>query len=176
MINVAIQSYQLAWSVDSYSPIEEYRSRFGENPAIGCHIIMANNKLIFSLFLQTKYYTHSSILNPIMIIISMTLYSKAALPKDQALPWSSWLLVPIRWQFLPTMIQNHEPDRDNRSETETGTQWSYWWCPSGYSNKIHDCCPGEGDWTNVIISGDLADPGFTHMRTYLISNLLPDSE
>ena len=35
---------------------------------------------------------------------------------------------------------------------------------------------GEGDWTNVIISGDLADPGFTHMRTYLISNLLPDSE
>ena len=40
------------------------------------------------------------------------------------------------------------------------------------SNKI----TGEGDWTNVIISGDLADPGFTHMRTYLISNLLPDSE
>ena len=35
---------------------------------------------------------------------------------------------------------------------------------------------GEGDWTNVIISGDLADPGFTHMRNYLITNLLPDSE
>ena len=34
MVYVAIQSYQLAWSVDSYSPIEEYRSRFWEYPAI----------------------------------------------------------------------------------------------------------------------------------------------
>ena len=35
---------------------------------------------------------------------------------------------------------------------------------------------GEGDWTNVIIPGDLTNPGFTHLRSYLISGLLPESE
>jgi len=35
---------------------------------------------------------------------------------------------------------------------------------------------GEGDWTNVIIPGDVTSPGFTHMRSYLISGLLPESE
>lgn len=35
---------------------------------------------------------------------------------------------------------------------------------------------GEGDWTNVIIPGDMNNPGFTHMRSYLISGLLPESE
>jgi hypothetical protein len=31
---------------------------------------------------------------------------------------------------------------------------------------------GEGDWTNVIIPGDMANPGFTHLRNYLISGNL----
>ena len=35
---------------------------------------------------------------------------------------------------------------------------------------------GEGDWTNVIIPGDMNNPGFTHLRSYLISGLLPESE
>ena len=35
---------------------------------------------------------------------------------------------------------------------------------------------GEGDWTNVIIPGDVTAPGFTHLRSYLISGLLPESE
>ena len=35
---------------------------------------------------------------------------------------------------------------------------------------------GEGDWTNVIIPGDINNPGFTHLRSYLISGLLPESE
>ena len=35
---------------------------------------------------------------------------------------------------------------------------------------------GEGDWTNVIIPGDMSNLGFTHMRSYLVSSLLPDSE
>merc|ERR1712079_489700 len=35
---------------------------------------------------------------------------------------------------------------------------------------------GEGDWTNVIIPGDVTSPGFTHMGSYLISGLLPESE
>ena len=35
---------------------------------------------------------------------------------------------------------------------------------------------GEGDWTNVIIPGDMNNLGFTHLRSYLISGLLPESE
>ena len=35
---------------------------------------------------------------------------------------------------------------------------------------------GEGDWTNVIIPGDATAPGFTHLRSYLISGLLAQSE
>ena len=35
---------------------------------------------------------------------------------------------------------------------------------------------GEGDWTNVIIPGDVTAPGFTHLRAYLISGLLAESE
>ena len=35
---------------------------------------------------------------------------------------------------------------------------------------------GEGDWTNVIIPGDATSPGFTHLRSYLISGLLAQSQ
>jgi hypothetical protein len=46
-----------------------------------------------------------------------------------------------------------------------------------YHGPIDSSFPlGEGDWTNVIIPGDLSSPGFTHLRSYLISGLLPESE
>lgn len=46
-----------------------------------------------------------------------------------------------------------------------------------YHGPIDSSFPlGEGDWTNVIIPGDLSNPGFTHLRSYLISGLLPESE
>ena len=35
---------------------------------------------------------------------------------------------------------------------------------------------GGGDWTNVIIPGDLNSPGFHHRKSYLIVQLEPDSE
>jgi len=46
-----------------------------------------------------------------------------------------------------------------------------------YHGPIDSSFPlGEGDWTNVIIPGDLSNLGFTHLRSYLISGLLPESE
>jgi len=46
-----------------------------------------------------------------------------------------------------------------------------------YHGPIDSSFPlGEGDWTNVIIPGDLSNSGFTHLRSYLISGLLPESE
>ena len=41
----------------------------------------------------------------------------------------------------------------------------------------NDALPlGGGDWTNVIIPGDLSSLGFHHRKTYLITQLFPDSE
>jgi len=46
-----------------------------------------------------------------------------------------------------------------------------------YHGPIDSSFPlGEGDWTNVIIPGDLSNLGFTHLRSYLISGLIPESE
>ena len=46
-----------------------------------------------------------------------------------------------------------------------------------FSQSIDSSFPlGEGDWTNVIIPGVLSNTGLTHLRSYLISNLIPESE
>jgi len=46
-----------------------------------------------------------------------------------------------------------------------------------YHGPLDSAFPvGEGDWTNVIIPGDATAPGFTHLRSYLISGLLAQSE
>ena len=177
MVNVVIQSYQLAWSVDSYSPIEEYRFRFWDYPTIGCHTTTVdNNTFIFLKLVVLKYLTFCVL--PVVIKTLPRLLYRKIKPYHGPLDSS----FPLGDTFHQSCFKTRTLNLIMIFALTIWCNWNIivsdsviilmWLLGILLSNKI----TGEGDWTNVIISGDLADPGFTHMRTYLISNLLPDSE